>query len=176
MRSLTFRDVVFRPAFPLYATTVKSFLDRGWTVAATDYAGLGSPGPHPYLIGNSEGRAIIDSVRAARQLNGSLSNDWVAIGHSQGGQGALFAGEQTQNYGRGLQLRGVVGMAAASNLDQLAAAIVGTPGQGYLVMALAGLAALDPSVHPEQAARPAGSEPRSRAGNGMLPGHHRRIR
>ena len=142
------------PTFPLYATTVKSFLDQGWTVAATDYAGLGSPGPHPYLIGNSEGRAIIDSVRAARQLNQSLSNDWVAIGHSQGGQGALFAGEQAQNYGRGLQLRGVVGMAAAANLDQLAEAIVGTPGQGYLVMALSGLAALDPSVHPEQLLAP----------------------
>ena len=77
------------PTFPLYATTVKSFLDQGWTVAATDYAGLGSPGPHPYLIGNSEGRAIIDSVRAARQLDVSLSYNWVAIGHSQGGQGAL---------------------------------------------------------------------------------------
>ena len=142
------------PAFPLYATTVKSFLDRGWTVAATDYAGLGSPGPHPYLIGDSEGRAIIDSVRAARQLNGSLSDDWVAIGHSQGGQGALFAGEQAQDYGRGLQLRGVVGVAAASSLDELAAAIVGTPGQGYLVMALSGLAAVDRSVHPEQLLAP----------------------
>ena len=142
------------PTFQLYATTVESFLDQGWTVAATDYAGLGSPGPHPYLIGNSEGRAVIDSVRAARQLNGSLSKAWVAIGHSQGGQGALFAGEQAQNYGRGLQLRGVVGIAAASDLDQLAEAIVGTPSQGYLVMALSGLAAVDPSVHPEQLLAP----------------------
>ena len=142
------------PTFPLYAATVKSLLDQGWTVAATDYAGLGSPGPHPYLVGTSEGRAIIDSVRAARQLNRSLSTDWVAMGHSQGGQGALFAGEQAQDYGRGLNLRGVVGTAAASNLDQLAAAIVGTPGQGYLVMALSGLAAVDPSVHPEQLLAP----------------------
>jgi acetyl esterase/lipase len=71
------------------------------------------------------------------------------MGHSQGGQGALFAGEQAQDYGRGLQLRGVVGMAAASDLDQLAEAIVGTRGQGYLVMALSGLAAVDPTVHPE---------------------------
>ena len=142
------------PTFPLYAATVKSLLDQGWTVAATDYAGLGSPGPHPYLDGPSEGRAIIDSVRAARQLDRSLSPDWVAMGHSQGGQGALFAGEQVRDYGRGLNLRGVVGTAAASNLDQLAAAIVGTPGQGYLVMALSGLAAVDPTVHPEQLMAP----------------------
>jgi acetyl esterase/lipase len=136
------------PAFPLYGTTVTSLVTRGWTVAATDYAGLGSPGPHPYLIGDSEGRAIIDSVRAARQLNRSLSKDWVAMGHSQGGQGALFAGEQARDYGRGLRLQGVVGQAAASDLDQLAAGIVGTPGQGYLVMALSGLAAVDPAVRP----------------------------
>ena len=51
-------------------------------------------------------------------------------------------------------LRGVVGVAAASNLDQLAEAIVGTPGQGYLVMALSGLAAVDPSVHPDQLLAP----------------------
>lgn len=140
--------------FPLYAKTVKSFLDQGWTVAATDYAGLGSPGPHPYLIGASEGRAIIDSVRAARQLNGSLSQDWVAVGHSQGGQGVLFAGEQVRQYGSGLHLRGVVGMAAASDLDLLAEAIVGTPSQGYLVMALYGLAAVDPSVRPEKLLAP----------------------
>jgi len=142
------------PTFPLYAATVKSLLDQGWTVAATDYAGLGSPGPHPYLDGPSEGRAIIDSVRAARQLDRSLSPVWVAMGHSQGGQGALFAGEQAGDYGRGLNLRGVVGTAAASNLDQLAEAIVGTPGQGYLVMALSGLAAVDPTVHPEQLIAP----------------------
>ena len=163
------------PTFPLYATTVKSFLDQGWTVAATDYAGLGSPGPHPYLIGNSEGRAIIDSVRAARQLDQSLSNDWVAIGHSQGGQGALFAGEQAHEYRRGLQLRGVVGMAAAADLDQLAEAIVGTPGQGYLVMALSGLAAVDPSVHPEQLLAPPALIRVDGPEDGMLPGHHRRV-
>ena len=26
-------------------------LARGYVVAATDYPGLGTPGPHPYLIG-----------------------------------------------------------------------------------------------------------------------------
>jgi hypothetical protein len=134
------------PTFPLYAVTVRSLLQQGWTVAATDYAGLGSPGPHPYLIGNSEGRAMVDSVRAARRLDRSLSKDWAAIGHSQGGQGALFAGELAGQYGRGLNLRGVVGMAAPSDLDLLAVNIAGTPGQGYLVMGLSGLAAVDESV------------------------------
>jgi hypothetical protein len=29
-------------------------LDNGFAIAATDYAGLGIPGPHPYLVGDVE--------------------------------------------------------------------------------------------------------------------------
>jgi hypothetical protein len=38
-------------------------LARGYVVTATDYPGLGTAGPHPYLIGESAGRAVLDSVR-----------------------------------------------------------------------------------------------------------------
>jgi pimeloyl-ACP methyl ester carboxylesterase len=133
-----------------YADTVASYLTQGWTVTATDYPGLGTPGVHPYLVGDSEGRAVIDSVRAAHNLNGSLSNVWVVAGHSQGGHAALFAGEIADTYGMGLQLKGVVAIAPASNLDIIASAIPGTPGQGYLAFAVYGLAAVDPTVHPEE--------------------------
>ena len=40
----------------------------GWVVVATDYAGLGTPGPHPYLDGPSAGRAVLHSILAAQQL------------------------------------------------------------------------------------------------------------
>ena len=43
-------------------------LRLGYIVVATDYPGLGVPGMHPYLIGVSEGRAVLDSVRAARAM------------------------------------------------------------------------------------------------------------
>jgi pimeloyl-ACP methyl ester carboxylesterase len=119
-------------------------------VTASDYPGLGTPGVHPYLVGDSEGRAVIDSVRAARNLNGSLSNIWIAAGHSQGGQAALFAGEIADTYGMGLQLKGVVAIAPVSNLDLIAPALPGTPLQGYLAMAVYGLAAADPAVHPQE--------------------------
>jgi pimeloyl-ACP methyl ester carboxylesterase len=138
------------PAYNNYADTVAAYLTQGWTVAASDYPGLGTPGPHPYLIGDSEGRAVIDSVRAARNLNNSLSNVWVVAGHSQGGQAALFAGEIADTYGMGLQLKGVVAVAPVSNLDLIAPALVGTPAQGYLAFAIYGLAAVDPTVHPEE--------------------------
>ena len=43
-------------------------LAHGYVVVATDYEGLGTPGVHAYLVGLSEARAVLDSVRAARNL------------------------------------------------------------------------------------------------------------
>src|SRR5215218_6113722 len=138
------------PGFDDYSATVVSYLSQGWTVTATDYPGLGTPGLHPYVVGESEGRSVIDSVRAARRLNPALSDKWVVSGHSQGGQAAVFASELADTYGKGLHLRGTVALAPASNLDLITPALAGTPLQGYLVMAIYGLSAVDPTVHPEQ--------------------------
>ena len=46
---------------------LSDMLSQGYIVVATDYPGLGTDGVHPYLIGESEGRAVLDSVRAARR-------------------------------------------------------------------------------------------------------------
>lgn len=144
------------PGYDDYSATIAGYLSEGWTVTATDYPGLGTPGLHPYVVGDSEGRSIIDSVRAARRLDPALSAKWVVSGHSQGGQAAVFASELAGTYGAGLHLRGTVGLAPASNLDVITPALAGTPLQGYLVMALYGLSAVDPSVQPEAIlARPA---------------------
>ena len=40
-------------------------LDRGYVVAATDYPGLGTPEVHPYLVGTSEGHAVLE-LRSGR--------------------------------------------------------------------------------------------------------------
>ncbi len=70
-----------------------------YVVVATDYPGLGTPGPHPYLIGESEGRAVLDSVRAARAIEKAHAGKrFVVWGHSQGGHAALFAGELARRY------------------------------------------------------------------------------
>jgi alpha-beta hydrolase superfamily lysophospholipase len=129
-----------------YRDALRSYLMQGWTVAATDYQGLGTAGTHQYFNGDTEARSVIDSVRAARHLDSSLSNKWVVTGHSQGGQAALFANEIADSYGQGLKLRGSVAIAPVSNLDILAAGVPGTPANGYLVFALVGLAASDSSV------------------------------
>jgi len=132
--------------WPEARAAIAALLAKGWTVAAPDYPGLGTSAAHPYLIGGSEGRSIIDSVKAARNLDSSLSVQYAVDGHSQGGQGALFSGELAPAYDGSLVLRGVVAIAPVSNADLFAPLIPGTPGQGYLVMGLYGLQAVDYSV------------------------------
>jgi alpha-beta hydrolase superfamily lysophospholipase len=135
--------------WPEARAAVAKLLQRGWTVAAPDYTGLGSLGNHPYLVGLSEARAIIDSVKAARNLDATLGTQYVIDGHSQGGQGGLFANQIAPSYDGALVLKGVAAIAPASNLDLIAPDIPGTPGQGYLVMALYGINAIEPTFNPE---------------------------
>ncbi len=40
-------------------------LARGWAVAMTDYEGLGTAGMHTYMDRESQGRAVLDALRAA---------------------------------------------------------------------------------------------------------------
>jgi alpha-beta hydrolase superfamily lysophospholipase len=95
-------------------------LAKGYVVVATDYPGLGTPGIHPYLIGVSEGRAVLDSVRAARDLPSSgASNRFVVWGHSQGGHASLYTGELAASYAPDLKLFGVAAAAPATYLVEL---------------------------------------------------------
>jgi len=136
--------------WPEARAAVAELLHRGWTVAASDYPGLGTPAPHPYFIGDSEARAIIDSVKAARNLDSALSTQYAIDGHSQGGQGALFANQIATAYDGALVLRGTASIAPVSNVDLFAPFVPGTAANGYLVMALFGLAAVDTSAAPLQ--------------------------
>lgn len=99
---------------------LRSFVRDGYVVAATDYPGLGTVGPHPYLVGISEARAVIDSVRVAAQLPGAGGGKkYVVWGHSQGGHAALFTGIITKSYAPELDLLGVAAAAPATDLVTL---------------------------------------------------------
>ena len=98
---------------------LKELIDLGYVVTATDYPGLGTPGPHPYLIGESEGRAVLDSIRAARELIGGKSPDATLWGHSQGGQAALYAADLAPGYAPDITLLGVAAAAPATDLARL---------------------------------------------------------
>jgi acetyl esterase/lipase len=99
---------------------LRPLVARGYVVAATDYPGLGTPGPHPYLVGLSEARAVIDSVRVARNMPGAGGGTrFIVWGHSQGGQAALFTGMIAKSYVPELTLMGVAATAPATELAKL---------------------------------------------------------
>ena len=99
---------------------LRQLIEQGAIVAATDYPGLGTAGPHPYLVGDSEARAVIDSVRAARNIAGAGGGSEFAVwGHSQGGQASLYTGLIAKTYAPELHLVGVAAAAPATSLVTL---------------------------------------------------------
>ncbi len=154
--------------WPEARAAIAALLARGWTVTAPDYPGLGTPSAHPYLIGMSAARSMIDSVKAARNLDSRLTTAYAIDGHSQGGQGSLFAGELAAGYDGALVLKGVAAIAPVSNADIFAPLIPGTPGQGYLVMALHGLSTVDAGFNPNSVLAPPAKQKASVLQTGCL--------
>jgi pimeloyl-ACP methyl ester carboxylesterase len=100
---------------------LEQVLGFGWVVVATDYTGLGTAGPHPFLIGPGEARSVLDSVRAARHLSTvTLGNRTVVWGHSQGGNAALWTGILAPAYAPDAGVAGVAALAPGSDLTALA--------------------------------------------------------
>jgi len=132
------------------APFVDELVAQGAVVAATDYEGLGTPGVAPFLVGESEGRSVLDAARAARRLPGTGAGKRVVVaGQSEGGHGALFAGELAKSYAPELQLLGVEAGAPAADLGVIVpVALRIPPVAGYGVMALVGFSAAYPKADP----------------------------
>lgn len=106
---------------------------------APDYVGLGGPGLHPYLHVESEGRAVLDALRAARALaerEGVRASARVAaVGLSQGGHAALAVGAMHEGHAPELELRAVGAAAPASGFREHWSAIgLAGPHQLYYAM------------------------------------------
>lgn len=94
----------------------------GWAVVATDYSFAEKGGPHPYLIGEGEARAALDSVRAARQMSElTLDRRMVVWGYSQGGHAALWTGIIGPRYAPDLEICGVAAIAPATDIKKILA-------------------------------------------------------
>jgi fermentation-respiration switch protein FrsA (DUF1100 family) len=93
-----------------------SLLQQGVVVAATDYQGLGTPGPARFAIGLSAGRAVLDAARAARGLDAGAGGRVVLHGHSEGGHAVLWAAELAPTYAPELQVLGVATSAPGAEL------------------------------------------------------------
>jgi pimeloyl-ACP methyl ester carboxylesterase len=95
-------------------------IERGWALVATDYIGLGTAGPHPYLVGKDSAYATLDALRAAQTLSAArLGQEAVVWGHSQGGAAALWTGALAKTYAPELKIEGVAALAPAANLPGL---------------------------------------------------------
>ncbi len=100
---------------------------NGLVVAATDYPGLGTAGPVGYLVGKGQAYAVIDSVRAARQIPGvGGGNQFGLWGYSQGGHAVLFAAQLAAQYAPELTLKGVAAIAPPTDLATLLRANLGS--------------------------------------------------
>jgi Secretory lipase len=138
------------------APQLGAWLKAGYAIANTDYEGLGTPGVHPYVVGRSEGRGVVDIVRASRRLDGRVSRRYVIAGHSQGGHAALFAAGLAPKWAPELRLRGVAAYAPASHLDIVSRSLpsLTTPSglSGLAALVLRGVAAVYPDVKPREIA------------------------
>ncbi len=101
---------------PAQPALLESWLKQGYAVLRTDYQGLGTPGVHPYLSGDAEGRSVLDIVRAARRLDRGIGAKVVIAGHSQGGHAALWAASLAPKYTPELKVRGTVAFAPANHI------------------------------------------------------------
>ncbi|WP_050406549.1 alpha/beta fold hydrolase [Bradyrhizobium embrapense] len=106
--------------------SIDALVREGWAYIGADYPGLGTDGGHTYLVGEDAANAVLDAVRAARQMrDANLGDRLVVWGHSQGGNSALWAGMRVTEYAPELKLLGVAALAPASDLKGLVSASKG---------------------------------------------------
>jgi len=104
-------------------TFLSLMLEQGWIVVATDYVGLGTPGPNQYIIAQSEVRDVVNSVRAVRTIpEAEAGNRYATFGHSQGGHSSIWTGHLGPEYAPELELVGVAAAAPSLKLLEIASA------------------------------------------------------
>ena len=86
---------------------LNTWLREGFVVVATDYQGLGTEGPHPYLHTRAQAYSMLDAVRAALSLPG-VANQVVLVGQSQGGGAAFGTAGIAPSYAPDVKLLGTV--------------------------------------------------------------------
>jgi len=142
--------------------SLEPFIDEwvglGYAVVRTDYQGLGTPGPHPYLIGKAAARSALDNYAAARQLNPDLGKDYVIAGHSQGGHAALWTANYANSWQPVLTLHGTMAFAPASHLAEqislLPALTSPNPLSALAASILVGATTANPRIVPSEIVNP----------------------
>jgi hypothetical protein len=85
-------------------------LKKGYAVAITDYDGYTGGQAHAYLVGQVNGRSVLDLAKALQQLPGtglSASAPVAIWGYSEGGTSAAWAGQLQPSYYPTMNLKAV---------------------------------------------------------------------
>ncbi len=146
---------------------IKQFIDAGYAIVATDYAGLGTPGTQQYTVARPELRNVLDSVIATQRFApASGGKKTVVLGWSQGGGAAIWA-NQGAGYAPSVKMLGAAALAPAADQGPQAAGLTPpgpvTPSSPFHGAAIemnlyAGNAAAYPELDPSDVLTPAGLE------------------
>lgn len=143
------------------------WLDQGYAVVGSDYAGLGTPGLMSYLNSVATAHSVVDSVIAMHEMDLPLSPEWAIVGQSQGGGAAVNSARWATEFSRGtgLDYRGVVATGTPFNVESIVKQAgpdmalppnLGPAANSYTGYILAGFREARPDIDVDSVLTPAG--------------------
>ncbi|MBA3679251.1 hypothetical protein H0W80_03640 [Candidatus Saccharibacteria bacterium] len=106
-----------------YDSLMAAYASQGYIVIITDYEGMRDPARiHHYMVGDVEGRAVLDSLRAIKNLDSTKKsvdqNAFFTGGYSQGGHAAYWADAIASKYAPEIKLKGAIGFGPVTSVNE----------------------------------------------------------
>ena len=117
-------------------------LGKGWAVVVTDYAGYTNNSVPDYIVGPSEGHAMLDAFSAATQIPGVGVNASAPVaiwGYSQGGGASAWAAQLAPTYSPSTNVVGDASGGVPSDLVAVANNLNGSTYAAFLLYSIIGL-------------------------------------
>lgn len=106
-----------------YESLMMAYASQGYATVIIDYEGMRDPKRmHHYMVGDLEGRALLDSIRSLKNL--PLSKDQVdegtvfVAGYSQGGHASYWADQIKDEYAPEISLKGAIGFGPVTSVEE----------------------------------------------------------
>jgi|GEM_PF-703996 len=106
-----------------YDSLMAAYASQGYVVVLADYQGMRDKDRmHRYMVGDIEGKTMLDSIRALDNLDSTksrLNKDAIfTAGYSQGGHAAFWADAISQKYAPEIKLKGAVGFGPVTSVNE----------------------------------------------------------
>lgn len=106
-----------------YESLMMAYASQGYAVVIIDYEGMRDPSRmHHYMVGELEGKALLDSVRSLKNL--TLTKEQIdsskvfVSGYSQGGHAAFWADQLKDEYAPEISLNGAIGFGPVTSVEE----------------------------------------------------------